>query len=45
MRRNQFELRESLPQFLVYGAYPEIIQAATNQDRIDLLMEIANSYL
>jgi predicted AAA+ superfamily ATPase len=45
MQRNQFELRESLPQFLVYGAYPEIIQAATNQDRIDLLMEIANSYL
>lgn len=45
MQRNQFELRESLPQFLVYGAYPEIIQAATNQDRIDLLMEIAKSYL
>ena len=45
MQRNQFELRESLSQFLVYGAYPEIIQAATNQDRIDLLMEIANSYL
>lgn len=42
---NRFELREKLPNFLVFGSYPEVLTAATRQGQIDVLSEIANSYL
>ncbi|MDI6768681.1 MAG: ATP-binding protein [Anaerolineales bacterium] len=42
---NKFELREHLPDFLVFGAYPEVLQASTRQERIEVLAEIANAYL
>ncbi len=40
-----FELREQLEQRLVFGSYPEIITASSNQKRIQILHEITNSYL
>lgn len=42
---NEFELREKLPDFLIYGMYPEVMMAPTNQARVEVLTEIANSYL
>ena len=42
---NKFELRERLADFLVFGSYPEVMLAGTNQARIDVLTEIANAYL
>lgn len=42
---NHFELRQKLPDFLIYGSYPEVITAETKQSRIEVLTEIANSYL
>lgn len=42
---NRFELREKLADFLVFGAYPEVLQAPTLRARIEILTEIANSYL
>lgn len=42
---NRFELRESLARFLIFGSYPEVVQAATRQERIEILLEIAHSYL
>lgn len=42
---NRFELREALNRFLIFGSYPEIVLAATRQERIELLLEIAHSYL
>lgn len=42
---NKFELREHLPDFLIFGAYPEVLQASTRQERIEVLTEIANAYL
>jgi len=42
---NRFELREKLADFLVFGAYPEVLQAPTQKMRIETLTEIANSYL
>ena len=42
---NHFELREKLADFLIFGAYPEVLQASTRQSRIEVLTEIANSYL
>ncbi|MGC1375152.1 MAG: ATP-binding protein [Anaerolineales bacterium] len=42
---NKFELREKLADFLIFGAYPEVLQAPTRPERIEILSEIANSYL
>ena len=42
---NRFELREKLANFLVFGAYPEVLQATTQRARIETLTEIANAYL
>jgi predicted AAA+ superfamily ATPase len=42
---NKFALREKLPDFLIYGMYPEVLLAPTSQARVEVLMEIANSYL
>ena len=42
---NRQELRERLEEFLVYGAYPEVVTAQTRQDRIAVLDEIVGSYL
>jgi hypothetical protein len=42
---NRFELRENLPNFLIFGAYPEVITASTRNERIEIVSEIANSYL
>jgi len=42
---NKFELREKLPDLLIYGMYPEVLLAPTSQARIEVLTEIANAYL
>jgi hypothetical protein len=42
---NRFELREKLADFLIFGAYPEVLQAPTLRARIEILTEIANAYL
>ncbi len=42
---NRFELREKLADFLVFGAYPEVLQAPNRQASIEILTEIANAYL
>ena len=42
---NRFELREKLTDFLIFGTYPEVLQSATQHARIEVLTEIANSYL
>lgn len=44
-RHNRHELREHLPEFLVFGSYPEVIESPTRNARIEALVEIANSYL
>jgi uncharacterized protein len=42
---NRHELREKLADFLIFGTYPEVVQAVSRQGRIETLTEIANSYL
>ncbi len=42
---NRFELREKLEEFLIFGAYPEVLLAPTRRERIDILTEIADAYL
>jgi len=42
---NKFELKEKLADLLVYGSYPEVVQAKNKEMRIETLTEIANAYL
>lgn len=42
---NKHELREKLEDFLLFGSYPEILTAATKQEKIRLLTELVDSYL
>ncbi len=42
---NRFELREKLEDFLIFGAYPEVLLAPTRRERIAILTEIADAYL
>ena len=42
---NRHELREKLADFLIFGTYPEVVQAPSRLGRIETLTEIANSYL
>ena len=43
--QSQFELRSSLEEFLVYGAYPEVLTSASKDDKKEYLHEIVGSYL
>lgn len=42
---NRFELREKLQDYLIFGTYPEVINAHTRDERVEVLREIADSYL
>lgn len=42
---NQHELKQKLNDFLIYGSYPDVVQAQTTNERVEILTEIANSYL
>jgi predicted AAA+ superfamily ATPase len=42
---NRFELREQLADYMVFGAYPEVLTAPNRAEKIAILNEIANSYL
>lgn len=42
---NRMELQAKLPETLIFGSYPEVVQATTRNARIETLTEIANAYL
>ena len=44
-RYNNFELKEKLSDFLIFGAYPEVILAESKKEKIEILNEIVSSYL
>jgi predicted AAA+ superfamily ATPase len=44
-RYNRYELKEQLENFLVFGFYPEVIEAQKREDKITLLSELVDSYL
>jgi predicted AAA+ superfamily ATPase len=43
--RNDFELRQSLPQFLVYGMYPEVLVASDTREKQQILRGVLSAYL
>jgi predicted AAA+ superfamily ATPase len=42
---NSYDLRQRLEDYLVYGSYPEIAVAGGRKEKIELLEELAGSYL
>lgn len=44
-RYSRFELNTKLEEFLVYGLYPEVVLLGKRSEKVDIITEIANSYL
>lgn len=42
---NRYELTQNIPDYLIFGSYPEVLQASSQNEKIDIISEIANSYL
>lgn len=42
---NDFELKEKLPECLIFGGYPAVLTKENKEDKIVILNEIVNSYL
>lgn len=42
---NRYELQQALPEFLLYGSYPEVVQTPAVSGKIQLLQEIVQAYL
>lgn len=42
---NQFELRQKLEEFLIFGSYPEVMAASKRLEKIEVIHEITDSYL
>lgn len=42
---NLHELKENLPEFLIYGGYPAVMVESNQKEKINLLDEIMHSYL
>ena len=40
-----FEVKNSLPDYLVYGSYPEVVTSSTKQEKTEILVELVESYL
>ncbi|MFH1299305.1 MAG: ATP-binding protein [Patescibacteria group bacterium] len=44
-RYSDYELKEKLEEFLIFGSYPEIITSESREEKIEKIEEIAHSYL
>ncbi|MFZ3069836.1 MAG: ATP-binding protein [Anaerolineaceae bacterium] len=42
---NRFELTQNLPDYLIFGTYPEVLLASSRAERISIITEIVSSYL
>ncbi len=42
---NSYDLRGRLEEYLIYGSYPEIVMTGGRKEKIELLEELAGSYL
>lgn len=42
---NKYELKEKLEEFLIFGSYPEVVNAKTKEEKKKILEELVSSYL
>ena len=42
---NRFELRQNLEEYLIFGTYPDVVMEKQRREKINIIREIAGSYL
>ena len=42
---NRYDLKEKLEEFLIYGSYPEVVEAKSKDEKSRIVTELAHSYL
>lgn len=42
---NRHELKQKLPEYLIFGSYPQVLTAQTKEEKIQILEELVNSYI
>jgi hypothetical protein len=42
---NNYDLKEKLEEYLIFGSYPQVITAETKEEKIRILEELVNSYI
>jgi predicted AAA+ superfamily ATPase len=42
---NNYDLKEKLEEYLVFGGYPQVLTAKTREEKIRILEELVNSYI
>ncbi len=42
---NKYDLKEKLEELMIFGTYPEVLSLKKRKEKIELLIEIVNSYL
>ncbi len=42
---NQYDLKQKLEEYLIFGSYPQVITASSKEEKIQILEELVNSYI
>jgi uncharacterized protein len=42
---NKYDLKEKLEEFLIYGSYPEVVEAESKEEKSRIITELTHSYL
>jgi hypothetical protein len=45
LEHNQYDLKQNLEEYLVFGAYPEVLTTKTKEEKIQVLEELVESYI
>src|SRR3989338_4030592 len=42
---NKYDLKQKLEEYLIFGAYPQVLTAKTKEEKVKILEELVNSYI
>lgn len=45
LEHNKYDLKQKLEEYLIFGSYPQVINAKTKEEKIQILEELVNSYI
>lgn len=45
LEHNKYDLKQKLEEYLIFGSYPQVINAKTKDEKIQILEELVNSYI
>lgn len=44
-QHNRHQLKQKLPEYLIFGSYPQVLTAQTKEEKMQILEELVNSYI